>query len=373
MDIEIASQPRTTFELFGHEEAEQLFLNPYNAGKLHHAWMITGPRGVGKATLGYKIARFLLNNPPIDEATPGLFGDVIEKEIFQSLDTDPLSRPNQLVSAGSHPDLMVIEKSEDPKTGKMRGKIVIDEVRKLNGFYQKTSADGGWRIALIDTADDMNRNAANGILKILEEPPKNSILILLVNAPGKLLPTIKSRCRMLRLSPLVNETVRKILQKDFPMLDKTEIDFYASLSDGSPGYAVSLVEHKGIELYTMMLNLLSSLPALDVPLCHAFADSMTSQKSGNRFQLFGDLLTRFINRMIRHVSFIQTQHKLRIAPALDGEFQLMERLGAIIPLDQWAELWEKISQKLAQVDHLNMDKKHTVIDIFTMINSATRV
>lgn len=168
-------------------------MDAFNAEKIHHAWMVTGPKGIGKATLAFKMARFLLNNPPDDDQGPGLFGEVLEKVAMTSINTDIESQPNHLISAGSNPDLMVIEKTEDPKTGKMRSNILVDDVRKINNFFHKTSTAGGWRVAIVDTADEMNRNAANAILKILEEPPKNSILIILAHAPGKLLPTIKSR------------------------------------------------------------------------------------------------------------------------------------------------------------------------------------
>lgn len=375
MENENILLPLMTQNLIGHEWAEQIFIDAFNAEKIHHAWMITGPKGIGKATLAYKIARFLLNNPPIDDQGPGLFGDVLAADVLEkikltSLNTDLQTPPNQLVSAKSNPDFMVIEKSEDPKTGKMRNNILVDDVRKINRFFQKTSSAGGWRIALIDTADDMNRNAANAILKILEEPPKNSILIILANAPGKLLPTIKSRCCMLRLKPLKSSTVGEILKLNYPDIEDDILQGYVSISNGSPGYAISLMEHEGLKLYGEMLNLLSTMPAINVPLSHEFAGAITTKKSGDRFMLFSEMLSQFINRMIRHVSYLNSDHTHHMVPALNDEFILMEKMGVIIPLDQWAELWEKISTKITATDLLNMDKKQTVLDILNMINSA---
>lgn len=366
------SLPRNTLDLTGHEGAEQLFLDAFNAEKVHHAWMVTGPKGIGKATLAYKMARFLLNNPPDDDQGPGLFGDVLEKAALTSLDTDIESTANHLITAGSNPDLMVIERTEDPKTGKMRNNILVDDVRKVNKFFQSTSADGGWRVAIVDTADEMNRNAANAILKILEEPPKNSILIILAHAPGRLLPTIKSRCRMMPLSPLKSDTVKEILIKSFPDKEDNVIDGYVALSNGSPGYAISLIEHKGLKVYREILGLLSTMPDINVPLMHDFAGAITTQKSGDTFNLFSEMLSQFISRMIRHVSYLGTSHTHNIKEALTEEFKLMEEIGTIIPLDQWAELWEKISEKMMITDRLNMDRKQTVIDILNMINSALR-
>ncbi|MEZ5759264.1 MAG: DNA polymerase III subunit delta' [Emcibacteraceae bacterium] len=365
--------PRKTLDLNGHEGAEGLFLDAFNAGKIHHAWMITGPKGIGKATLAYKMARFLLNNPPKEDEGPGLFGDVLEKVALSSLNTNLESRENSLISAGSHADLLVIERTEDPKTGKLRNNILVDDVRRINDFFHKTSTAGGWRVAIVDTADEMNRNAANAILKILEEPPSNSILIILAHAPGRLLPTIKSRCRMLPLKPLKSETVKEILQNKFPAMDEHIIDGYVALTNGSPGKAISLINHDGLKLYGDLLSLLSSMPDINVPLMHAFADEITSRKSGDMFQLFYELLSRFISRMIRHVSYQGTSHTHNIKPALENEFELMEKLGQIIPLDQWAELWEKIAEKMKATDALNMDPKQTVLDILNMISAALRL
>lgn len=372
MDSEEALIPRNTLELVGHEHAEQLFLDAFNAEKIHHAWMITGPKGIGKATLAYKMARFLLNNPPEDDQGPGLFGDVLERTALTSLETDLDSPANHLINAASNPDLMIIERTEDPKTGKMRSNILVDDVRKINEFFHKTSTDGGWRVAIVDTADEMNRNAANAILKILEEPPKNSILIILAHAPGRLLPTIKSRCRMLPLKPLKSLTVKEILQKNYPEKEENIIDGYVALSNGSPGYAISLIEHQGLKVYREILGLLSTMPNINVPLMHDFAGTITTKKSGDTFLLFSEMLSQFISRMVRHVSYLNTDHTHNIKEALTEEFNLMEELGAIIPLDQWASLWEKISEKMKVTDQLNMDRKQTVIDILNMINTALK-
>ncbi len=372
MEIEEKFLPRTTLDLTGHEGAEQLFLDAFNAGKIHHAWMITGPKGVGKATLAYKMARFLLNNKPEEDQGPGLFGDAPEKMVPTSMDTASDSPASRQITAGSNADLLVIERTEDPKTGKIRNNILVDDVRRINDFFHKTSTNGGWRIAIVDTADEMNRNAANAILKILEEPPVNSILIILAHAPGKLLPTIKSRCRMLPLKPLKSVKVKEILHQRFPQMEDNVIDGYVALSNGSPGYAISLIDHEGLKLYREMLELLSTMPNIKVPLMHKFAGAITTQKSGDMFSLFSEMLSQFISRMVRHVSYLNSNHTHNIREALSEEFKLMEELGAIIPLDQWAELWEKISEKMKATDLLNMDRKQTVIDILNMINTALK-
>ena len=184
--------PRERLKLVGHGEAEQTLLSAFQSGRLPHAWLISGPRGIGKATLAYRFARFLLNGG----SEGGLFGG-----------PDDLSVPAESsvahrVAAQAHPDLRVVERTANERTGKLRTEIVVDDVRDLSHFLRLTPSDGGWRIAIVDAADEMNRNAANALLKILEEPPDRAVLLVVSHAPGRLLPTIRSRCRKLVMKPL---------------------------------------------------------------------------------------------------------------------------------------------------------------------------
>ncbi len=351
------------WDLSGHEAGERMFLEAYNSDRLHHAWLITGPRGIGKASLAHKMARFLFHHPPEADTGPGLFGDVQERAI--SLDTDQQSRINRIITAGSHGDLVIIQRQPHEKTGKMKAEIAVDDVRKLQGFFTKTSTEGGWRIAIIDSADEMNRNAANAVLKVLEEPPQNALLILLAHAPGKLLPTITSRCRQLKLGPLDLQTVSSILLRHYPDLSADEISGYAILSNGSPGYAIRLVENQGLELYIQLLEILASLPKLDVPLAHKIADSLQLKAAEQKYILFGELLTGFINRMIRHVASMEAEAGSPVKAVLSGELELMTQLGQRLPLDQWAGLWEKITRKMGRI---NLDRKQVILNILNLLS-----
>lgn len=364
MDEEDRLLPRHNFYLEGHEAAEKPFLDAFNADKMHHAWLITGPKGIGKATLAYKMARFMLHHKPEEEEGPGLFGDVLEKVRLESLTTDPESPVNKLISASSHGDLVVVERRYDEKKNKTNAEIVVDDVRKLQNFYNKTSTEGGWRIVIIDSADEMNRASANALLKMLEEPPKNSLLILLAHAPGKLLPTIKSRCRQMRLKPLGSEHVNHILTQQFPDLSVDEIAGYSILCNGSPGYGATLVQNDGLALYKKMLELLATMPKLDIPLAHKLADELAAKAGQEKYTLFGELLTHFINRLVRHLS---AGDQSQIRAVMTGELELMESLGSRIALDRWVDLWEKISFKMGRI---NLDRKQVVLNVLTTLNQS---
>ena len=183
-------EPRANPDLLGHRDAEATILEAIRAGRMHHAWLITGPEGVGKATLAYRFARRLLAGQPRDPAAE------------PSLALEPADPVFRRVAAGSHADLLTIERMFNEKTKRMRTQIAVEDVRTINGFMSLTPAEGGWRVVIVDGAEELNQASANALLKILEEPPPRAILLLVCAAPGRLLPTIRSRCRRLRLTPL---------------------------------------------------------------------------------------------------------------------------------------------------------------------------
>src|SRR5229473_2014413 len=200
--------PRDNPLLLGHEAAEAVLLQAYRSGRLPHAWLLSGPRGIGKATLAFRFARFLFAE---GAAAPGLFAAPPA-----SLAIAPEHPVFRRVASGGHADLLVVERSLDPKRKKLRSEIVVDDTRAIAGFLRLTPAEGGWRVVIVDGADMMNRNAANALLKILEEPPQKALLLLVSDNPGRLLPTIRSRCRILALKPLAEAEVREALARYRP-------------------------------------------------------------------------------------------------------------------------------------------------------------
>jgi DNA polymerase-3 subunit delta' len=289
-------------------------------GKPPQAWLIAGPPGLGKATLAYRIARYLLKYGataagPADLSVPA---------------DDPVSRR---ISAQSHPCLLVVRRRTDDK-GKMPTELKVDEVRRIAPFFGMSAGDGGWRVAIVDTADEMNENAANALLKNLEEPPPKSLLMLLSDARGRLLPTIRSRCQRLDLRPLSEATLASELKKRLPNADKADREALARFAGGSLGLALKLADEGGLDLARQADTLLEQrLP--DVPALIAFGDRLYRIEDG--LTDFGGFLSAALAERIR-------------ARAQAGE-------GA----ERWLELWERLNETFAHAAEVNLDPRQTVL------------
>lgn len=357
--------PRYTDQIFGHEAAERLFLEAFNADRLHHAWLISGTKGIGKATLAWRFAKFLLTQKAAD-AGPGLFGEELPKDT-ESIHIDPENNDIQRIKAGGHGDLMLVERSMNEKTGKMRADIVIDDVRKLIHFFSQTSAEGGWRVAIVDAADEMNTNGANALLKLLEEPPEKSILFLIAHSPGKLLPTIKSRCRPLKLQGLQQDSVKAVLAGRFPDMPAEELSITAALAEGAPGRAIEIASLEGVALYKQMTALLAELPRLNVPNVHSFASQVGAVKADAKYRLFIQLYLDWLQRLIR-----QKASGFQAFDIMPGETEQMARISANSGVDRWLDLWEKMGQMVNRADAVNLDRKQVIVSLFTSLGALTR-
>jgi len=360
--------PRTNWRLSGHGDAERTLLDSYNSGRMHHAWLITGPKGIGKATLAYKFARFMLAKGKTGDAGPGLFGDALPETPPDSLDVAPDHPVAQRMAAGAHADLLSIERRINEKTGKLKTVIDVESVREVGQLMTHTSAEGGWRVVVIDAADEMNPNAANAVLKVLEEPPKNALFLLVSHNPGRLLPTIRSRCRTLKLRPLAAELVVELTQTYAPEVFGDDAWRLAELSDGSIGRALGLVEEGGLELYGELLALLHTLPRLDVKALHALADKVARAGADDAFHTVTGLLRWWLERMI--LAAAGKDGDAGREPARDAGF--MQSLAAQASLDRWFLVWEKINQLIARTDGLNLDRKQVVLDIFLGLENTVR-
>jgi DNA polymerase III subunit delta' len=362
---DIPEGPRYTSALIGHEAAERTFLEAYQQDRLHHAWLLSGPKGIGKATLAWKFAKFLLTQPT--DNGPGLFGGALPVEKPTTLSVDADNPDIQRIESGGHGGLRLVERTENEKTGKLRNDIVIGDIRKVISFFAQTSAEGGWRVAIIDAADEMNANAANALLKILEEPPEKSILFLVAHAPGKLLPTIKSRCRALKLQTLAEDCVQAVLAARHPALGPEELIALSRLSDGAPGRAIELFAQDGVALYQQMGGLISGLPRLNVPAVHKLAVQLGAIKADAQYRLFIQLFLGWLERLIR-----QNASNIAAADVMEGESAQIARISALAGVDRWLDLWEKMGRLIVRADAVNLDRKQVIVSLFTSLAATAR-
>lgn len=360
-------RPIENTQLQGHDEAEQVLLDTYNSGRMHHAWLISGPKGIGKATLAHRFARFVLANGKKD-AGPSLFGDALPAVDPTSLQVERDSLVYQRIVSGGHADMLVIERRVNEKTGKLKTVIDVDSVREVGAFMRLTPAEGGWRVVVIDSADEMNPNSANAVLKVLEEPPKNALLLLVSHNPGRLLPTIRSRCRTLKLRPLQPDLLTSLVHTYAPDVSSEDASRLAALSDGSIGHALGLVEEGGLELYAELLSLLHTLPRLDVQALHALADKVARAGADNAFRTVTGLLRWWLERMV----LTAAGKSPATSGTADDEALFMAGLASQASLDRWFLVWEKINHLVARADGLNLDKKQIVLDAFLGLESTVQ-
>lgn len=357
--IEGAPHPRETGELFGQDQAQQSFLDAYNSGRLHSGWLITGPRGVGKATLAWKIANFLLAEPSDD----GLFGAPPPPT---SLNIDPEDPNAKLVQSGAHPRLFVVRRPVDEKTERLKTEITVDTVRGMKGFFQMSAADGGRRVVIIDSADEMNRSAANAVLKELEEPPALTTLLLISHQPSRLLPTIRSRCRELRCPALGPDDLSKALEQAGMATDAPEA--LSVLSGGSAGDAIRLLSHDGLSLYSELIEALSGLPSMDRQRAIKLAESCAGRGSETRFGLTLDLLDQFLSRLAS--TGIRGEPN---AQGAAGEARLLARLS---PHNHAAREWAKAAQTLGasarRAKSVNLDPASLILDMLFKIETVAQ-
>lgn len=351
--------PINTVDLIGHEGAEQLLLDAVGGGRLHHAWLITGPRGVGKATLAYRFARYVLAHPPgTGGGEVNLFGD----PVTPSLQLDPEDPVFRRVAAGSHGDLLTVACGQMPD-GRPRSEIVVDDVRAVGDFFSKTSAEGGWRVAVVDGADLLNRSAANALLKVLEEPPARALLLLVAHAPGRVLPTILSRCRRLALRPLEDGMVDAFVAGRHPDASPEDRRIAVALAEGSPGRAAELIAQGGVALYRKTLALVARLPQVDYGGLNELANEIAGRGGEEAFRQFTMLFGGLLTRAARAAG--GAPHS-----AIPEEAEVLARLGRMASLDRWFEVWEKSSGLLQRADGL--DRRQVAIGVFHDLATLTR-
>ncbi|MCV2882521.1 DNA polymerase III subunit delta' [Actibacterium sp. XHP0104] len=357
--VEGAPHPRETVRLVGQEAAEAAFLEAYNSDRLHHGWLLTGPRGVGKATLAWRIARFLLATPPADDG--GLFGAPPPPS---SLDIAPEHPVAHRLAALSEPGLCLIRRGPNDKGDAISNDIRVDQVRKLKSFFGLSASDGGRRVVIVDAADELNTSAANALLKELEEPPARCTMLLISHQPSRLLPTIRSRCRELRLGTMTADQIAQAMAA--AGAETTDPQALAALSGGSVGEAIRLTNLGGLELYAELIGLMATLPRLDRPRALKLADSTVGKAARPRFDLLLALFDLFLARLAR--TGVAGPPAPQAAP---GEAELMARL---CPDAHAARLWaERAAELGARARHaraVNLDPSSLILDMVLRIDQT---
>jgi DNA polymerase III subunit delta' len=324
------ADPRANSVLFGHELAEAIVAEAIASGRLHHAWLITGPTGIGKATLAHRFARRLLGDERID----------------------PLHPVARRIAAGAHADLYTLQRTINPSTKKLRGEIVVDDVRAAGDFLRLTPAEGGWRVVIVDRADELNRNAANALLKILEEPPGRAVLLLVAASPGRLPATVRSRCRRLALRPLPEKVMAELLLRALPDMPEEERMRLASLAEGSPGRAFRLADQEGIAMAALVDQVLGALPELGAARMHELADVLARSDQG--FSTFFELLRAALSAAVRDAARGR-------ADAEQG------RIAALRALAEWGDVWHALSRLQDETEAFALDKRQAVIQGLSLL------
>ncbi len=341
--------PRTNPLLFGHEDAEREMAMAVAAGRLPHAWLLTGPSGIGKATLAFRFARYLL----VEGATVGKTAD-----LPASLAVDPAHPVFRRIASGGHADLLTVERKLDDRRQRLRSDIVVDDVRGVGPFLASTPAEGGWRVVVVDGADTMTTSAANALLKVLEEPPDRSVLILTGARPARVLPTLRSRCRRVALSPLAPAMVAELLRRYRPALPAAEIDALARDAGGSIGAALMLADAGGLAIKAEARRLLASLPALDMAGLLQLADRVATAENDVAFRLSAESILEWLEAVIRIAAGAPAK------PHSGGnaiDHQALTAVAARASLDRWLEVWDNTTRLLSQADHANLDRRQVLL------------
>jgi DNA polymerase-3 subunit delta' len=333
--IEGFEHPRESATLLGQDDALRRAARALRAGRPPSAWLITGAPGVGKATLAYRIARYLLAYGATD-AGP------------EDLSVPPDHTAARQVVAQSHPGLLVLKRALNPKTGKLMTVLSVDEIRRLADFFGMTSGAGGWRVAIIDTADDMNDNAANALLKMLEEPPANAMLLVLSNTPGRLLPTIRSRCQRLDLRPLDDATLENALRHYLPESSASERASLARLSGGSIGAALTLATGDGAALAGEADRLIENARTPDLLALLDLGERLWRIRDG--LEMFGGFLLESLSARIRQRA----------------------RSGAG-DLQPWVALLARLEEDFSRATGLNLEPRQTLLSAARDLSHVAQV
>ena len=332
-----APSARATAVLFGHSETEAALLAAYRGGHIPHAFLFVGQRGIGKATLAYRLARFVLAHP--DPIAP-------EVKAATSLAVDPDHPVARRVAAQAHGDLLILERTPNER-GVLRQQIAVDDIRRTIAFFGSTAGEGGWRIAIVDAVDELNRFGANALLKVLEEPPPRTLLLLVCHSASRVLPTLRSRCRTVTLRPLSQNDVGAALAATGRPANEPQIEAAAAAADGSVARALAFLDEDALSLRQETLHELDRLPAVNASALHEIGDALAGVDP-QPLAAFIDTVNGWLSR------------------------RLDRGQGDLTRLAQLAGAWARINQAAADAVEYNLERKPLVFSTFGLLAEAMR-
>ena len=345
--------PRQMDCLLGHQHIETELISLAQSGKLPHALILAGPKGIGKATLAYRLARYVFKNAETSFASSS--ADIpTDDAVFRQ------------VASGGHPDFLTIERKMDDKKGQLKSIVDVKDARRVVPFLRMTASYGSWRIVIIDDADTMNRNAQNAILKVLEEPPENALLMLVVHRPGALVPTIRSRCRMVRFDPLPRDDFDVLVRAEFPETSIEDIALLHEISKGSVSQAIMIQEEGGLDVIRNVIAMLSDWPEWRWPDIHNMADAMgrNGTAAQQSYGIFCDAFIWFFDTMLRSKANGEPLHDIL------QQDKAIQSMHEHYSLKEWIEMNAAIRERFQTFERSNLDKRQSVLGAFTVFENT---
>lgn len=338
--LEGAPHPREQFAFFGHREGEDAFLEGLRSGRLHHAWLIGGAQGIGKATLAYRVARAVLDSQKSGDSS------------LASLDVPAESQAARQVAALSHPNLAVLRRS--PPTDKKAASttIPVDAVRRALNMFGSTAANGGYRVCIVDSAEDLTISSANALLKVIEEPPPRSLFLIVSHAPQRVLPTIRSRCRRLLLRPLDNREIRAAitsLGSPWSDIPQEVVDQALRYGEGSVRRTLELLDAEKVAFIDQVTKLLDGLPRTDTKQILALAEALARRDADDSYELTLETVQRWVSERLQDRAGLGAS---RLAPLV--------------------EVCEKIGRSAREIDVFNLDRRPFILTMFDDLADAVR-
>ena len=364
----IKIHPRYTKEFIGHNKEKKIFEDSYFNNSLQHCWLLEGSHGIGKATFAYCAARSILSFNKSHSEGLSLFNDLEDQKKKNSLDFnyDLNNSIHNRISENTHTDLKIIEPLYDQKTTQIKEIIPVDRVRQIASFFSMTSGEGGWRIAIIDSLDNLNKHGSNALLKILEEPPKKCLIFLISSNKSNVLDTIRSRSRILKFSELNHVDTKLIIQKNIIVQNELELQKVNLLAEGSPGKAIMLYNNNGLNIYDALIDLFNKTDEIDIKNIDPLLRDITNKKNMFGIKIISILITIYLNRAFRR------SLKLIKLDISKTEKESQENFLQYFNIADIPSLWENISTHINLSLRYNLDKKQTLIAIIDKLKNLKK-